>query len=131
MSEPACSSCPTPLEPAELISDGTCCRARSRFQYMLLVLVVLNLVATVSFGVLGIFEDGSSRTPSPTPTSVPPTTPAPNPTAERPVTPAARTAARTRAAPRPRPPDPTDGGSDRCGSIFDPECSDTSGGTGA
>lgn len=38
MSEPACSSCPTPLEPAELISDGTCCRARSRFQYVLLVL---------------------------------------------------------------------------------------------
>lgn len=112
MSEPACSSCPIPLEPAELISDGTCCRARSRFQYVLLVLVVLNLVATVAFGVLGLVEDGSSSAPSPTPTptSAPPTTPAPNPTAEPTRDPGGSNGGLESGGTTPAPPDPTDGG---------------------
>lgn len=120
MSDPACSSCPVAeLEPAALISDGTCCRARARFQRVLLVLVVLNLVAVVLFGVLYLVEDDSSSTPSPTPTptSAPPTTAA---TAEPTSEPGGLESGPT--------PAPTNGGSGGCGSIFDPECAGASGG---
>ncbi|MGA5127667.1 hypothetical protein ACPCAG_30750 [Streptomyces pseudogriseolus] len=135
MSDPACSSCPVAeLEPAELISDGTCCRARARFQGVLLVLIVLNLVATVAFGVLGLVENDSSSapspTPTPTPTSAPPTTAAPDPTAEPTSEPGGSNGGSESGGTTPAPPSPTDGGSGGCGGIFDPECSGTSGGIG-
>ncbi|MGW4087044.1 hypothetical protein ACWEGS_28830 [Streptomyces sp. NPDC004822] len=127
MSDPACSSCPVAeLEPAALISDGTSCRTRARFQRVLLVLVVLNLVATVLFGVLYLVEDDSSSTPSPTPTptSAPPTTAAPDPAAE-PTSEPGGSDGGTESGPTPA---PTNGGNGGCGSIFDPECAGASGG---
>ncbi|MFI8206645.1 hypothetical protein [Streptomyces sp. NPDC085937] len=135
MPEPACSSCPTPLEPAELISDGTCCRARARFQYILLVLIVLNLVATVAFGVVGLLrnDSSSSTSPTPSPTSTPTTAPpTPAPTTAPPSEPPSSGGTDGGVDPTPTmPPDPTDGGNGGCSSIFDPECSGTSGGIGA
>ncbi|MEU3640902.1 hypothetical protein AB0H23_32350 [Streptomyces albogriseolus] len=108
MSDPACSSCPVgELEPAELISDGTCCRACTRFQGILLVLIVLNLVATVAFGVLGLVATAE-------------------PTSE----PGGLNGGSESGGTTPAPSSPTDGGSGGCGNIFDPECSGTSGGIG-
>ena len=116
--KPACSApCAAALEPAELISDGTC-RTCLRYSRATLVLLVINLLATVVFGVLGVVRDDSTEPgpkPSPTatatptpsdlgPSSGPTSTPEPTPTA-------------------PMPPDPTDAGCN----IFDPECSSTGG----
>ncbi|MFI7299306.1 hypothetical protein [Streptomyces sp. NPDC050121] len=122
MSEPAprsaCSSlCPVALEPAELVSDGNC-RTCIRYSRAILVLLVVNLLASVVFGVLGAVRDDStepSPKPSPTATATPsPSDPDPSggPTPTPEPTPTAS-----------MPPDPTDGGCN----IFDPECSSTGG----
>ncbi|MDX2554730.1 hypothetical protein [Streptomyces stelliscabiei] len=118
--KPACSSpCPAELEPAELISDGNC-RTCIRYSRAILVLLVVNLLATVVFGVLGAVRDDSTEPgpkPSPTATATPsPSDPDPSggPTATPPPEP-------TPTAPMPS--DPSDGGCN----IFDPECSSTGG----
>ncbi|MEU2969029.1 hypothetical protein ABZ687_29130 [Streptomyces ardesiacus] len=69
---PACSSCPAALEPAELISNCSSCRMRPH-EWVLLVLVSLNLIVTCVFGVLSIVRDdtATSPAPKPSPTSTP------------------------------------------------------------
>ncbi|MFE3644813.1 hypothetical protein ACFXOM_28205 [Streptomyces sp. NPDC059169] len=78
MSEPSpkparSSPCPAELEPAELISDGNC-RTYIRYSRAILVLLVVNLLATVVFGVLGAVRDDSTE-PGPTPTAPMPSDP--------------------------------------------------------
>ncbi|MBK3639523.1 hypothetical protein [Streptomyces sp. MBT33] len=123
MSDPAptlaCSSCPAALEPAELISDGTC-RTRLFYDRAILTLLVVNVILTVMFGVLGTVRHGSSTDPKPSPTAT--ATPPPD-------DPGSSGGPTSGPEPTPTlsmPADPTDGGCN----IFDPECSDPDGTTG-
>lgn len=129
MSDPApkpCETCPAALEPAELISDGTC-RNRRFYDLAILALVSLNLVATILFGVLGLVDDDEPKPdPKPSPTSSPtPGTPEPS------SPPTGGSGGPTGEPTSPGEPTPSDpGGSGGGCSIFDPECGSTSGGEG-
>lgn len=124
MSDPApCSSpCPAALEPAELISDGTC-RTCVRYSRAILALLLVNLLVAVVFGVLGVVRDDSSTKPAPKPS--PTATATPSPSAPDPSGDPTSGGSTPTPMPTPTmPPDPTDGSCN----IFDPECPGTSGG---
>lgn len=109
MSDSPCSSCPAGLEP---VTEG--CAARCvRYNRVILALLVLNLLVTITFGVLGAVDDrGHSTKPDPKPSAT--ATPSPTPTAPEP-------SSGPTSDPRPTPtmpPDPTGGACN----IFDPEC---------
>ncbi|MET7573345.1 hypothetical protein ABZT04_33345 [Streptomyces sp. NPDC005492] len=113
---PCSSPCTTALEPAELISDGTC-RPCVRYSRAILALLLVNLLVTVVFGVLGV-RDGSSTKPDPKPSPTATATPSPS-------TPTPSGGSMPTPMPTPTmPPDPTA----RSCNIFDPECD--SGATG-
>ncbi|MFJ1552769.1 hypothetical protein [Streptomyces mirabilis] len=115
-SKPAWSTpCPAALEPTELISDGTC-RTCLRYNRAILVLLVVNLLVSVVFGVLGAVRDDSSTDPGPKPSPTATATP-------RSSDPGPSTSTPEPTQPAPMPPDPTDGGCN----IFDLECSSTGG----
>ncbi|MFC9280893.1 hypothetical protein [Streptomyces collinus] len=115
-----CSSCPAGLE---LVAEG--CGARCvRYNRVLLALLVLNLLATITFGVIGVVDDrGQSTKPDPKPSAT--ATPSP-----RPSEPESSGGSTSTSLPTPSmPPDPTGGACN----IFDPECdsgSTTGGATG-
>ncbi|MFD7501578.1 hypothetical protein [Streptomyces sp. NPDC059850] len=113
--KPACSSpCPAALEPAEPISHGTC-RPRLFYDRTILALLVVNVILTVVFGVLGAVRDDSSTVPGPKPSPTATPTPDDPGPSDGPTSPSEPT-------PTPSmPADPTDGGCN----IFDPECSST------
>ncbi|MFF7169722.1 hypothetical protein [Streptomyces pseudovenezuelae] len=119
-----CSSCPAKLEPAELISDGTC-RTRLVYDRAILALLVVNMILTVVFGVLGVVQNDSSTDPGPNPSPTATATPSPDDPSS-----SGDPAPSPKPTPTPSmPADPTDGGCN----IFDPECSDsdaTAGGVG-
>ncbi|MFF4543677.1 hypothetical protein ACFY1J_05430 [Streptomyces sp. NPDC001406] len=121
MSDPApCSSpCSAALDPAELISDGTC-RTCVRYSRAILALLLVNLLVTVVFGVLGVVRDGSSAKSDPKPSPTATRTPSPSaPTPSGGSTSGGSTPTPT------MPSDPTDGACN----IFDPECPGTTGGS--
>ncbi|MBZ6253552.1 hypothetical protein KVH27_34960 [Streptomyces olivaceus] len=123
MSDPApkpCDACPAALEPAELISDGTC-RTRLLYHRVLLVLVALNLIGTCVFGVLGIVGNDSSTKPKPAPSS------SPTPGDPEPSSPATGANGGTWGPPSSG--DPTPSNPDGC-NFFNPECGATAGATG-
>ncbi|WP_108934691.1 hypothetical protein [Streptomyces ardesiacus] len=121
MSDPApktCDACPIALEPAELISDGTC-RTRRFYDLAIVALVSLNLIVTCVFGVLGLVDDESKPDPKPSPTSSP-TPGIPEPSS--PPTGGGEPTGEPTASGEPTPSAP-----DGC-NIFDPECGSTTGG---
>jgi hypothetical protein len=94
----------------ELISDNRCVR----YNRAILALLLVNLAATVGFGVLGVHDRGQAAKPNPKPSHTATSTPRPSatPSAPEPSGPSTPLPSLT------MPPDP----SGTACNIFDPEC---------
>lgn len=106
---------PVPAE-LELISDdhGERC---ARYNIVIIVLITLNLLATIGFGLLGVHDRRTSTPPDPKPshTATSPPTPSPSPSKPEP------SGTSTPSLPSPSLPMPSDPTGTAC-SIWDPEC---------
>ncbi|MFF8399872.1 hypothetical protein [Streptomyces sp. NPDC016172] len=121
---PCSSPCPVALEPAELISDGTCCTCL-RYNRAILALLVANLLVALVFGVLGVVRDDSSAKPGPKPSPTATATPSPSEPAPSELDPSSPPTHDPTPTAAPTGPEPT---GSPC-NIFDPECPGSTGGS--
>jgi hypothetical protein len=121
---PCSSPCPAALGSVELVTDGACCTCL-RYNRAILALLLVNMLITVVFGVLGTVRDDSAAKPGPKPSPTATATQSPSePTPSKPDPSSPPTHPTPTAAPTG--PEPT---GTPC-NIFDPECSSTGGTTG-
>ncbi|MFK0279487.1 hypothetical protein ACIQVL_03300 [Streptomyces sp. NPDC090499] len=106
---------PAPAE-LELISDGHGERC-ARYSIVIIVLLTINLIATIGFGLLGVHDRRTSTVPNPKPSHTATSTPTPS-SSPSPPEPSGTS---TPSPPSPSLSMPSDPTGTAC-SIWDPEC---------